>query len=61
MPSADLKWADSGRAPMSCNPGDDKHVTSCDKASECLFFFENRGKFDLKLEGANPAPAASAK
>jgi len=29
-------------------PGDGyRHTTSCDKASECLFFVESQGKFDL--------------
>jgi len=31
-----------------------KHVTSCDKASDCLFYAEGTGKFDLK-------PVAAAK
>jgi len=28
--------------------GNYRHTTSCDKASECLFFIESKGKFDLK-------------
>jgi hypothetical protein len=28
--------------------GNYKHITSCDKASECLFFIQSNGKFDLK-------------
>ncbi len=28
--------------------GNYRHTTSCDKASECLFFVESSGKFDLK-------------
>ena len=27
--------------------GNYRHTTSCDKASECLFFVESKGKFDL--------------
>lgn len=26
-----------------------RHTTSCDKASECVFFLESKGKFDLKV------------
>ena len=29
--------------------GNYRHITSCDKASECLFFVESSGKFDLKV------------
>lgn len=29
--------------------GNYKHVTSCDKASDCVFFLESKGKFDLKV------------
>jgi len=30
-------------------PGDDyRHTTSCDKASDCVFFVESKGNFDLK-------------
>ena len=28
-------------------PGGYKHTTACDKASECVFFLEGSGKFDL--------------
>jgi len=28
--------------------GDYRHVTACDKASECLIFAQSTGKFDLK-------------
>ena len=28
--------------------GNYKHTTSCDKASECVFFLESEGAFDLK-------------
>jgi len=30
-------------------------VTSCDKGSDCVFFVESNGKFDLKVV---PPPAA---
>ena len=36
--------------------GNYRHTTSCDKASECLFFVESNGKFDLKLVEAPTAP-----
>jgi Domain of unknown function (DUF4437) len=29
--------------------GDYRHTTSCDKASECVFFVEGDGAFDLKV------------
>jgi hypothetical protein len=29
--------------------GDYRHTTTCDKASDCVFFVEGRGKFDLKV------------
>jgi len=39
-------------------PGDGyRHTTSCDQASECLFFAESKGKFDLKPVTAGKAPA----
>jgi hypothetical protein len=37
--------------------GNYRHTTSCDKASECVFFAESNGKFDLKPVGAAKAPA----
>ena len=37
--------------------GNYRHTTSCDKASECLFFAESNGKFDLKPVDAGKAPA----
>ena len=38
-------------------PGDGyKHTTGCDKASECLFFPESMGKFDLIPAEAGKAP-----
>ena len=36
--------------------GNYRHTTSCDKASECLFFVESSGKFDLKPVEAGKAP-----
>jgi anti-sigma factor ChrR (cupin superfamily) len=36
--------------------GSYKHISACDKASECLLFIESGGRFDLK-----PVPAAPAK
>ena len=37
-------------------PGNYKHSTGCDKASECLIFLESPGKFDIKMVEAK-APA----
>ena len=37
--------------------GNYRHTTSCDKASECLFFVESNGSFDLKVVEAAKAPA----
>ena len=37
--------------------GNYRHTTSCDKASECLFFVESKGKFDLKSVDAGKAAA----
>ena len=37
--------------------GNYRHTTSCDQASECVFFVENNGKFDLKLVEAGKAPS----
>ena len=37
--------------------GNYRHTTSCDKASECVFFAESSGKFDLKPAEAAKAPA----
>ncbi|HJR60503.1 MAG TPA: DUF4437 domain-containing protein [Vicinamibacterales bacterium] len=36
--------------------GNYRHTTSCDKASECVFFVESSGPFDLKTVGAGKAP-----
>ena len=33
------------------------HTTSCDKASECLFFVESNGKFNLEVMDAAKTPA----
>ena len=37
-----------------------RHTTSCDQASECVFFVESNGAFDLQpaatAESVNPAP-----
>ncbi len=32
--------------------GNYKHTTACDKASDCLVFFQSTGKFDLKVVDA---------
>jgi hypothetical protein len=37
--------------------GNYRHTTTCDNASDCVFFAESNGKFDLKLAGAGKAPA----
>jgi hypothetical protein len=35
--------------------GNYRHVTSCDKAADCVFFVESNGAFDLKVvEAAKP-------
>ncbi len=36
--------------------GDYRHTTSCDQASDCVFFVESKGKFDLKPVDAGKAP-----
>jgi anti-sigma factor ChrR (cupin superfamily) len=33
-----------------------RHTTTCDKASDCVFFVESKGSFDLKLVDAGKAP-----
>jgi hypothetical protein len=56
--------APEGKAEVRLGPGsymmqpggNYRHTTSCDKASECLFFVEGSGKFDLKPVGTK-APA----
>ena len=37
--------------------GSYRHTTACDKASECLFYIEGDGKFDLIPVEAGKAPA----
>jgi hypothetical protein len=37
--------------------GDYRHTTSCDKASDCVFFVESNGALDLKPVDAGKAPA----
>jgi len=37
--------------------GSYRHVTRCDPASDCVFFVESVGAFDLKPEIAGEAPA----
>jgi anti-sigma factor ChrR (cupin superfamily) len=36
--------------------GNYRHTTSCDKASDCVFFVESNGKFDLKPVVAGKEP-----
>ena len=40
--------------------GSYKHTTACDKASECVFYIEGDGKFDLIPVEAPKAPAKKA-
>jgi Domain of unknown function (DUF4437) len=35
--------------------GNYRHTTSCDKASDCVFFVESNGAFDLKVVEAKPS------
>ena len=57
--------APEGKAEVRLGPGaymmqpggNYRHTTSCDKASECVFFVEGSGKFDLKLVEAGKPPA----
>ncbi len=57
--------APEGKAEVRLGPGsymmqpggNYRHTTSCDKASECLFFVESNGSFDLKAVEAAKAPA----
>ena len=37
--------------------GNYRHTTACEKASECVFFVQSTGKFDLKPVEAAKAPA----
>ena len=41
--------------------GSYKHTSACDKASDCLFFVQSNGKFDLKPVAAGKAAAEPAK
>ena len=55
--------APEGKAEVRLGPGsymmqpggNYRHTTSCDKASECVFFVESSGPFDLKVVEAAPA------
>ena len=57
--------APEGKAEVRLGPGsymmqpggNYRHTTSCDKASDCLFFVESNGAFDLKPVTAGNAPA----
>ena len=57
--------APEGKAEVRLGPGsymmqpggNYRHTTSCDKGSECVFFVEGSGKFDLKVVEAAKAPA----
>lgn len=57
--------APEGKAEVRLGPGsymmqpggNYRHTTSCDKASECLFFVESNGKFDLKPVETGRPPA----
>jgi uncharacterized protein DUF4437 len=57
--------APEGKAAVRLGPGsymmqpggNYRHTTSCDKASECLFFVESDGAFDLKPVVDGNAPA----
>ncbi len=41
--------------------GNYRHTTSCDKASDCVFFLQSNGKFDLKVVNAPKSAAEPAK
>ena len=57
--------APEGKAEVRLGPGaymmqpggNYRHTTSCDKASECLFFVESNGAFDLNVVEAGKPPA----
>lgn len=57
--------APEGKAEVRLGPGsymmqpggNYRHTTSCDQASECLFFVESNGRFDLKPVEGGQAPA----
>jgi quercetin dioxygenase-like cupin family protein len=38
-------------------PANYRHSTGCDKVSECVFFLESPGKFDIKMVEEKKAPA----
>ncbi|MBA3231250.1 MAG: DUF4437 domain-containing protein [Acidobacteria bacterium] len=38
--------------------GNYRHTTSCDKASDCVFFFESEGAFDMHMAAPGKPPAA---
>ena len=42
---------------MSQPGGNYRHVTSCDKASDCALFVESDGAFDLKVVETAEPPA----
>jgi hypothetical protein len=56
--------APEGKAEVRLGPGsymmqpggNYRHVTSCDKAADCVFFVESSGKFDLKVVEPPKAP-----
>jgi len=58
--------APEGKAAVRLGPGsymmqpggNYRHTTSCDKASECVFFVESSGPFDLKPVETGKAPSA---
>jgi hypothetical protein len=57
--------APEGKAEVRLGPGsylmqpgnNYRHTTSCDKASECVFFVESSGPFDLKPVAGGNTPA----
>ena len=57
--------APEGKAEVRLGPGsymmqpggNYRHTTACDKASECVFFVESNGAFDLKPVETGKAPA----
>ncbi|MGI9044322.1 MAG: DUF4437 domain-containing protein [Gemmatimonadaceae bacterium] len=38
--------------------GDYRHTTACDKASDCVFYFESDGGFDFHVVEPGPAPGS---
>jgi hypothetical protein len=36
--------------------GNYRHTTTCDKTSECVFFVEREGRFDLEVVTADKPP-----